>query len=242
MDEKAKTSYETIYWGTIEPHGRTISELVEKPEIFRHDPFRNGWCELPMEIVERLIEKEGHLNGQYKIDRVTTAISQVDLPFYRNARLIRLADGTWGRPNLSVYFLAWGKTFLRLNGMSTPIHDTNFKLGINLNEGNVLDYLRFFCHFVHGDKGPFMLAETLNQAYLPTNCDAELQALVADSVHPACFNGMTDDGKYDCTGIIYYGASLFQAQFHVYPNGLIEMVDDEPFAQDLKAAVQMELV
>ena len=90
----------------------------------------------------------------------------------------------------------------------------------------------FFCFFVHGDKGPFLIAEDASALKLPDSIRPEVKELINDSVTPATFNGMTSDNKYDCSGMVYYGTSLFSAQFHVYPNGLIEMVDDEPIVQD----------
>ncbi len=241
MEHRQTQTYKTIYWGPTNEDGRSITELMEQPSIFRNDPYQRGWSPIPDAIRDWLCSEVDEIDGKYAVNALTTAMSQVSLPFYKNVRLIRLADGTWDRPDLAIYFLVWGRKLFRLNGMSTPIHDLNHKRPIKLTEDTVLDYLRFFCHFVHGEKGPFLLAESMTQAFIPDTLEEQERTIVSDNVTPVSFNGMTPDNKYECSGIVMYGQSLFFAKFHVYPNGLIEMTEDEPIAGDLKVKVRMEL-
>lgn len=198
------------------------------PKLYDDD----NWNFIQGKDLNEFLEKVSPIDGQYATSAENTKVAWRPLPFYKKVALIKVEDQAWG-PNVGpLFFLGYGGNFYRLNGMSTPIHEVNHTAKIHLNEKNVLDYLRFFCFFVHGDKGPFLIAEDPEALNLPDSIRPEVKELINDSVTPATFNGMTSDGKYDCSGMVYYGTSLFSAQFHVYPNGLIEMVDDEPIVQD----------
>lgn len=196
-------------------------------------PFENGnWNFIQGKDLNEFLEKVSPIDGQYATNPSTTKVAWQPQPFYKKVALIKVEEPSWGPNADPLFFLGYGGNFYRLNGMSTPIHEVNHTAKIYITEENVLEYLRFFCFFVHGDKGPFLIAEDPSALKLPESIRPEVKELINDSVTEATFNGMTADGKFDCSGMVYYGTSLFSAQFHVYPNGLIEMVDDEPIVQD----------
>ena len=192
----------------------------------------NNWNFIKGKDLKDFLDKVTPIDGQHATNEGTTQVAWRALPFYKKVALIKVEEKTWGPGVGPLYFLGYGGNFFRLNGMSTPIHEINHTAKIHLNTENVLEYLRFFCFFVHGDKGPFLIAEDPEALSLPDSVRPEVRDLIFESVQPATFNGMTPDQKYDCSGMVYYGTSLFSAQFHVYPNGLIEMVDDDPIVQD----------
>lgn len=192
----------------------------------------NNWKVISGKDMKDFLDKVSPIDGKHATNENTTSVSWRPLSFYKKVALIKVEEKSWGPSVDALYFLGFGGNFYRLNGMSTPIHEINHTAKIFIDETNVLDYLRFFCFFVHGDQGPFLIVEEANSLKLPSSVRAEVKDLINDSVQPATFIGMTPDGKFDCQGMVYYGTSLFSAQFHVYPNGLIEMVDDEPIVQD----------
>ncbi len=198
------------------------------PALYEDDK----WNFIQGKDLNDFLSKVTPIDGQHGTNASTTKVAWRPLPFYKKVALIKVEEASWGPTVGPLFFLGYGGNFYRLNGMSTPIHEVNHTAKIHLSEDNVLDYLRFFCFFVHGDKGPFLIAEDASALKLPDSIRPEVKELINDSVTPATFNGMTSDNKYDCSGMVYYGTSLFSAQFHVYPNGLIEMVDDEPIVQD----------
>lgn len=198
-------------------------------EIFKDD----RWQQVTGKDAKAFFDKVSPIDGRHQPSETSTAVAWRALPFYKGVALIKVSDAKWQQEAGDLYFLGFNGNFYRLNGMSTPIHEINHLSKIRVSEENVLEYLRFFCYFVHGDKGPFLIVEQPSAIDLPANMRKELKDLIDETVVPATFNGMTDDGKFDCSGMVYYGRSLFTAQFHVYPNGLIEMVDDEQIIEDL---------
>lgn len=138
------------------------------------------------------------IEGKYQATS-STKVRWKLLPFYDAVALIRMDDPGWAGKEL--YFLWVEDDLVRLNGRSPPIHHVNDR-HIQLTDWNILDYLKFFCAFVHGPEGPF---HTENETY----------------------EGRQDDGRYRCQARVKYGGQWFQAGFGIKPSGMVEMLWDE---------------
>jgi len=55
---------------------------------------------------------------------------------------------------------------------------------------------------------------------------------------PAIVTERGDDGRAICKAIVLYDRALFRSEFAVDANGMIEMLDDEPLAQDLPFRIE----
>lgn len=195
------------------------------------------WNPVTGEELEGFLESVNPIDGKLKVSSQTTKVAWRALPFYDRVVLIRVQDSGWTPRNLNVYFLTMDGNLFRLNGTSPPIHEVNATAPVKINEQNVLDYLRFFCFFVRGEEGPFLIAESINDPYLPKNMDGQTRAVVEGTIRPATYEGRNDQGFYLCDGVVFYSNALFIANFAIQPTGMIEMLDDEPIAADLPVRV-----
>ncbi len=177
------------------------------------------------------------VDGKYKASETTTQVAWRPLSFYENIVLVRMTDTTWTPRNLVLYFLVDQGNPIRLNGQSWPIHDINSKAPIRLTPDNILDYLRYFCFFVRGEEGPFLIVEDMDNSYIPKNMDPQTRTVFEGVMRPASFEGMDAKGNYLCDAIVFYSNALFIANFQIQPGGFIEMLDDEPLAEDLPVRV-----
>ena len=188
-------------------------------------------------------ELEGFLNQVNPIDGKHTAnpesaeVAWTILPFYDQVAMISIRDSGWEPSHLRIYYLTDRGTLYRLNGTSPPIHEVNGKAPIKVNENNVLDYMRFFCFFVRGEEGPFLIAEDVDGPYVPSNVDDKTRKVIENTVRPASYEGRNEQGHYLCDAVVFYSNALFIANFAVHETGMIEMLDDEPIAADLPAKV-----
>ena len=197
----------------------------------------NNWNAVTGEELEGFISQVSPIDGKYQATSATTEVAWRQLPFYDNVVLIRLKDRSWGKPKLAVYYLADQGTLYRLNGTSPPIHEVNAKSNIHINDDNVLEYLRFFCFFVRGEEGPFLIAESMDDSYIPKDMDPKTRAVIEGTVRPASYEGRNEQGHFLCDAVVYYSNALFIANFAVQPTGMIEMLSDEPIAADLPVKV-----
>ncbi len=197
----------------------------------------NNWAAVTGEELDGFLSQIGQIDGKYVTSAQSTEVSYRMLPFYDNVALIRLKDRSWGKPKLAIYYLTMEGNLFRLNGTSPPIHEVNSKAPVKITDDNVLEYLRFFCFFVRGEEGPFLIAETMDDPYIPANLDPKTKAVIEGTVRAASYEGKNEQGYFMCDAVVYYSNALFIANFAVQPSGMIEMLDDEPIAADLAVKV-----
>lgn len=197
----------------------------------------NNWNPVEGPELAGFISHINPIDGKYNATESSTKVAWRPVPFYETVVLVRLTDPTWTPRNLVLYYLVDQGTPYRLNGQSWPIHEINSKAPIKVTPENVLEYLKFFCFFVRGEEGPFLVAETITDPYMPANMDAQTKAVIEGTLREASFEGLDANGNYMCDAVVFYSNALFIANFQVQPNGFIEMLDDETIASDLPTRV-----
>lgn len=182
-------------------------------------------------------DQVGIIDGKHKPSVETTEIHWRQLPFYKKVALVRLRDTSWDPARLNVFYLTNKGELTRLDGTSPPIHQTNAEAPIHLNEDNILDYLRFFCFFVRGEEGPFLVSETMDDPAMPADMDDSTRKAIEGVLRPATYEGKNNEGYYLCDAIVFYANALFLANFAVQPSGMIEMLEDDPLVTELSVRV-----
>ena len=88
-----------------------------------------------------------------------------------------------------------------------------------------------------GEEGPFLIAESMDDPYIPKNIDDRTRSVIEGTIRPATYEGKNEKGFFLCDAVVFYSNALFIANFAVQPGGMIEMLDDEPIAADLSVKV-----
>lgn len=197
----------------------------------------NNWNPVQGEELAGFLEEINPVDGKHKVSPQTTLASWRPLPFYDSVVLVRVQDPNWVNKRLNVYYLVDQGKLSRLNGTSPPIHEVNAKAPVRINDSNVLEYLRFFCFFVRGEEGPFLIAESMDDPYIPKEGDAQTRSVIEGSIRPASYEGKNEKGFFLCDAVVFYSNALFIANFAIQPGGMIEMLNDEPIAADLPVKV-----
>lgn len=199
--------------------------------------FDDKWNAVTGEELQGFLEQVNPIDGKYKVSAEATKVDWRPLPFYERVVLVRVKDPSWSPKNLYIYYLTVDGNLYRLNGTSPPIHEVNALAPVKVTEDNVLDYLRFFCFFVRGEDGPFLIAEDIDDPHMPKDMDDQTRSVVEGTIRPASYEGQNEQGYFLCDGVVFYSNALFIANFAVQPSGMIEMLDDEPIAADLPSRV-----
>lgn len=195
------------------------------------------WNPVSGDELAGFLEQINPIGDKYRVNPETTSVHWCPLPFYEQVALIRVKDPAWTPKNLFIYYLTDQGNLYWLNGTSPPIHEVNAKAPIRITDDNVLDYLRFFCFFVRGEEGPFLISESIEDPYVPKDVDDKTRLVIENTVRPASYEGKNEQGHFLCDAVVYYSNALFIANFAVQPGGMIEMLDDEPIAADLPVKV-----
>jgi len=193
-----------------------------------------SWQQVQGAQLEPFLKLINPIQAKWTANAATATAAWCQLPFYTSIGLVRVDDTAWPAGTGPFWFLAkQGRMFL-LDGSSAPIHDANEADPIKVSEANSLDYLRFFCYFVHGDEGPFLIVENIDHSALDKGkLDDSTRKVIEGAIRPATFEGKTPEGALEASAMVLYGNALFSARFSMTENGMIEMIDDEPVAADL---------
>ncbi len=197
----------------------------------------NNWNAVTGDELAGFLDQINPIDGKYRTSPQSTQVHWRTLPFYETVALIRVKDPNWVNKKLNIYYLTDQGSLFRLNGTSPPIHEVNGKAPVKLNEGNVLEYLRFFCFFVRGEEGPFYIAESIEDPNMPREMDEVTRSVIEGTVRPASFEGANEHGHFLSDAVVFYSNALFIANFAIQHTGMIEMLNDEPIAGDLKAKI-----
>lgn len=193
-----------------------------------------NWQKVQGAQIEPFLKLINPIQGKHTASPASATVEWCQLPFYTTVALVRVNDTAWASGTGPFWFLAkQGRMFL-LDGSSAPIHDANEADPVKVNEANALDYLRFFCYFVHGDEGPFLVVEDINHPALDREkMEPATRKVIEDAIREAMFEGKSAEGALEASAMVLYGNALFSARFSMTENGMIEMIDDEPIAADL---------
>ncbi len=195
-----------------------------------------NWNAVEGEEKVGFLEQVNPIGGKHKVSPQTSQVHWRNLPFYKDMAMIRVTDSLWPNKKLKIYYLTESGNLYRLNGTSPPIHEVNNKGFINVTEENVLEYLRFFCFFVRGEEGPFLISEDTSNPLLP-DLDEPTRNAFSNVLRPASYEGKDEKGNFRCDAVVFYSNALFLANFSVQPTGMIEMLDDEPILPDIPVRV-----
>lgn len=169
----------------------------------------------------------------WSIDRVRTR----PLACYPGALLVEFGGHAgYGRPGL-INLVLHADGMALLDGGSSVIHALNDKLSPPLETSEQrLDYLSLFMNWVHGDNGRFQPIGTLSDLQARLEPDAKPE-LPAGTLRPFAEIPPPegDDGNAiaHLSGTVLYATSLFRAVMTVYPDGLVQMQDDEVLIENL---------
>lgn len=160
--------------------------------------------------------------------RMHVAIHEQTPSFYAEGGLRRWTCRVANEEPQTYYALVQGDLIAPLNGTSPPIHGFNHQVVRRFSPDTVLDYLRFFCWAVWGEHGPFWIVEGPTDPPL-SPLRAELE-LLAPALQPALFERADEENRFYCAAWVGYANTLFSANFRIDSSGMVEMLNDEPFA------------
>ena len=202
--------------------------------MYRDD---DKWTQVTGDELDGFLAQVGTIDGRHNTSSSSTEVSWRPLPFYEQVVLIRLRDENWDPQHLQIFYLANQGQLTRLDGTSPPIHMVNAESPVKITDDNVLDYMRFFCYFVRGEEGPFLIAENIDDPAMPKNLDDSTTKVIEGVLRDASYEGKDDNNYWLCDAVVFYDDALFLANFAVQPSGMIEMLEDHDLVNDLGVRV-----
>jgi len=212
----------------------------DEPRQWQTRPLLDGpWVAVDQDEVGGILALVRNKVGS--ADRATldtvSILRAMPLVFYKNATLYE-AQITEGRGNHGVFtFVKHGNNDITvLDGTSAKIHGINGKGILMLeNAEQALAYLKFFSAAIQGEDGTFRTIEKVDQIeWMP---DADAQAMVAVASKISSVEVQRTGADWQVMSTVNYADALFSASYRVSPNGMVEMLNDQPMAADLPVRI-----
>ncbi len=195
-----------------------------------------SWEPCPPRLVDDLLAELRLRAPQTFAESSIVRAQQARLPFYSDHVLVdaRLA----GVAGVERALLLQGVADTQwLDGQAGPIHAVNALESLELADGSVLDYVRFFLFAMRGEEGAFVLIEAADEITVAgialQSGDGASRATLAAARErwtPLRLDGRTEDGRFRVRATVAYASGLYNSTFAVKVDGEIEMVDDQPIA------------
>lgn len=175
----------------------------------------NGrWRALPENELWIADQVQQIMPKSYVVSRDTTAFENQELTFYDSGYLLRVKDPTWGSNQEALFFIYLkDRDLFRLNGVARPIYAANEMAPLRLDEGNVLDYLRFFCRFIEAEEGRFLIVENVDGPGMPKDLDDQTRAAFKEFIRPAAYQRKNEQGHFVCRANVLYDKQLTLCDF-----------------------------
>lgn len=123
-----------------------------------------------------------------------------------------------------------------LNWSNQPIMDLNKTVPITLTEETMADYVRFFFAYVRGSHGRFIIIDTVDDIDWREEPAPAGRKALGKMIEPMHVKKREDDGTVIFAVSIVFKDSLFAAEAHVKPDGIISLHNEELLVEDIPVA------
>ncbi len=225
------------------PRFRALHERTERilaSRIFHPVPAAN-WKTLAEPERREHLELVGITNASF-LDDPQVVVRTCPLPFYPGHAWCDIEDGQTA-PSRHAYYLIGAGTARFLDGESGVIHDVNENL-LRLERADALRYLEFFCTNVHGDKGRFLIVESVDELEWTEDPEESFLENLRSQVRPPRIVSSADGGEetgWIAEAQIQYEDTLFSVLFRIdKASGQVEMTEDAGIAADLPVVSDLD--
>jgi hypothetical protein len=148
------------------------------------------------------------------------------LPFYKGYELLELTDLST-IPAARKYAIYKPGDATVINWTNQPIYEVNEKAPIQLDERNVVAYVKFFFNYVRGRHGKFQIVEAIDDIRWQIEPPLQGRKVMQEMLAPVSVAGLDSGGTFHLDLYMVFKDSLFRTKVHVKKDGLVSMSGEE---------------
>lgn len=196
--------------------------------------FDEAFTKLEIEEIATILDVVNKKVEGSVFDPLETTIMAIDIPFYENHRFLDISDHATNPP-LQRFAVQKNDTldFTLLDWSYKTIREINISAPIELNDKNVLEYLRFYFEYVKGRHGRFIVCETADHIKWKDEPPVEVRKELNKALHPLEIKEKRKDGVYHVIGFMMLKDALFICNIYVEPNGKVTIAEHEVLLENI---------
>jgi hypothetical protein len=171
-----------------------------------------------------------------KFDPDTATLMIHNLSFYEGYFILELTDHTQHPPIVRVVVCNDQGDVTPLDWTNKPIFDLNKSVPINLKDDRLLDYVRFFFHYVRGKHGRFIIIDSVDDIDWREEPAPAGRKALGKMIEPLHIKEKQEDGTIVMACSIIFKDSLFSGDAHIKPDGHIILQNEELLVEDIPVA------
>ncbi len=151
-----------------------------------------------------------------------THLKNAQLPFFNNYCLLSAQTFSTIPPvTMSYLWNEQNNDIIKLNGTRDAVFDNLDKLGLTLNQENIVPYVRFVLDNVWNDKGSLRLVEIMDEIEFSDKPSKSDLRFLERAIRPTIVT-QTEEG-FILDTIIIYGTEVYQSSIAVAKNGTFDI-------------------
>lgn len=171
-----------------------------------------------------------------QFDPETATLMIHNLSFYEGHYIVELTDHTQHPPVTRVVVCNDGGDVHVLDWTNKPIFALNKSVPINLKDDRLLDYVRFFFHYVRGKHGRFLIIDNVDDIDWREEPAPAGRKALGKMIEPLQIKKKEADGTIVMQASIIFKDSLFAGEVHIKPDGHIVLQNEELLVEDIPVA------
>lgn len=175
-----------------------------------------------------------HLDTKYDSETATLMIH--NLSFYEGHYIVELTDHTQHPPIVRIVVCNDAGDVHILDWTNKPIFALNKSVPINLKDDRLLDYVRFFFHYVRGKHGRFLIIDNVDDIDWREEPAPAGRKALGKMIEPLQIKKKESDGTIIMSASIIFKDSLFAGEVHIKPDGHIVLQNEELLVEDIPVA------
>jgi len=186
----------------------------------------DDWQKLDAEKAARVLSEINPHLEPVPFSMESTTLRAQRLPFYKDYELFELTDLS-AVPGARKYVIYKPGDVNVINWTNQAIYETNEKAPIQVDQKNVVEYVKFFFNYVRGRHGRFMIIETIDDIRWQIEPPLQGRKVMQEMLEPVTLVSQDDDGTFNLEAFMVFKDSLFKTRVHVKKDGLVSMSDEE---------------
>ncbi len=167
-------------------------------------------------------------------DPLETNILAISLPFYSGYRFLDIADHATNPPlQRFVFHKDDTREFKIVDWTYKTIYEINSEAHINIDDDNVLEYVRFFFSYVKGRHGRFIICESADNIDWKDEPPAEVKKKLNETLQILKIKKKNKENVYEIEAFMILKDTLFKTDIYVEPNGCVTISDHEIIIENI---------
>lgn len=197
--------------------------------------FKDAFIKLDPTQAARMTERlNPYMDMAFSPQNATVMVHA--LPFYEGYSLVEVSRHDQHPPMVRAAVCDDKNNVTILNWTNEPIHKLNAAVPISLDDNNMMDYVRFFFTYVRGKHGRFIVIDSVDDIEWREEPAPAGRKALGKMIEPMHVTKRESDGTTIFAVCIVFRDSLFTAEAHVKPDGMIVLQNEELLVEDIPVA------